>query len=127
MPDRRDEERRHFHRIPFPSEGKLELPDGSVDVEIIDLSLKGALVRPVRAIELSPGTSCVLRLDLSPEVTIVMTVGVAHQAPGRVGLTCTHIDIESVQHLRRLVELNLGDDALLHRDLAALADSDRLG
>jgi hypothetical protein len=60
---------------------------------------------------------------LSPEATIVMAVSVAHQGAGRIGLDCTHIDIESAQHLRRLVELNLGDDALLHRELAALIEA----
>jgi hypothetical protein len=37
-----------------------------------------------------------------------------------VGLHCRHIDIESLAHLRRLIELNLGDPALLERELAAL-------
>jgi len=31
-----------------------------------------------------------------------------------------HIDLDSISHLRRLVELNLGDEALLERELAAL-------
>ncbi|EEX38264.1 hypothetical protein VIB_000209 [Vibrio metschnikovii CIP 69.14] len=31
-----------------------------------------------------------------------------------------HIDLESIAHLKRLVELNIGDDELLHRDLEHL-------
>ena len=34
-----------------------------------------------------------------------------------------HIDLESISHLRRLVELNLGDSSLLERELAALSDN----
>lgn len=33
-----------------------------------------------------------------------------------------HIDIDSMTHLRRLIELNVGDDELLHRELEQLAD-----
>lgn len=125
MTDHPDAERRHFHRIPFPTDGTLQLPEHTVDVELIDLSLNGALVHPSEPLDLPEGTACVLKLPLSAEVTIVMAASVAHHATGRLGLTCTHIDIDSVQHLRRLVELNLGDDALLHRELAALIDSHR--
>ena len=86
-----------------------ELVDGEeIEVEIVDLSLKGALLRPSRPIELGEDAAGVLKLALSPEVTIVMAVSVAHQGAGRIGLDCTHIDIESAQHLRRLVELAPG-------------------
>ena len=39
-----------------------------------------------------------------------------------VGMVCRHIDVDSISHLRRLVELNLGDEALLERELAALGE-----
>jgi len=40
--------------------------------------------------------------------------------PERIGFACTHIDIDSAAHLRRLVELNLGNPELLARELSAL-------
>jgi hypothetical protein len=45
---------------------------------------------------------------------------VAHIEDDRVGVSCSHIDLDSAAHLRRLVELNLGDEAQLHRELQAL-------
>ena len=36
------------------------------------------------------------------------------------GLICRNLDIDSATHLRRLVELNLGDPKLLERELSAL-------
>ena len=39
------------------------------------------------------------------------------------GLLCKGIDLDSVTHLRRLIELQLGDPALLERDLAELIQS----
>jgi len=43
-----------------------------------------------------------------------------HREPGRAGVRCDGIDLEGIAHLRRFVELNLGDDALLHREMGAL-------
>jgi hypothetical protein len=47
-----------------------------------------------------------------------------------VGLRCDRLDVDSMSHLRRLVELNLGDPALLERDLQSLiaaGDGDQSG
>jgi hypothetical protein len=49
-----------------------------------------------------------------------MDVTVAHCESEHVGFHCDHIDIDSITHLRRLVELNLGDPELLERELSAL-------
>jgi len=43
-----------------------------------------------------------------------------HREPGRAGVRCDGIDLDGIAHLRRFVELNLGDDALLHREMGAL-------
>ncbi len=60
-----------------------------------------------------------VQLQDSP-VRIVMEGAVAHRGDGRVGLRCTSIDMDSMIHLRRLMELNLGDPGLLERELFAL-------
>jgi hypothetical protein len=49
-----------------------------------------------------------------------MDVEVAHQENDEMGLNCKDIDVDSITHLRRLVELNLGDPKLLERELSAL-------
>ena len=54
------------------------------------------------------------------QLVIKMTASAAHIDEKSVAFTCEHIDLESVTDLKRLVELNLGDEALLHRELSAL-------
>ncbi|WP_333607887.1 PilZ domain-containing protein, partial [Arsukibacterium sp.] len=49
-----------------------------------------------------------------------MQVRVAHQHQQVIGLHCDKIDIDSASHLKRLIELNLGDDQLLSRELSEL-------
>lgn len=114
-------ERRHFARVGFDAPAQLATAHERYDVKIIDLSFKGALVQvPARAV-FAPGTLCGLNVALAEaDASITMSAEVAHVEPGRLGLLCRGIDIDSMTHLRRLIELQLGDPALLDRELKAL-------
>lgn len=86
-----------------------------------DLSLKGALLCLPRAGAVAVGDPCLLNISLAQmEVGIAMAGEVAHVEGEHVGLLCRSIDIESITHLRRLLEINLGDAKLLERELKAL-------
>ena len=47
-----------------------------------------------------------------------------HVDGANVGLRCDNIDLDSITHLRRLVELNVGDHNILERDLASLINDE---
>lgn len=114
-------DRRQFARIDFSTQGFLVYPEAEYAVEIIDLSLKGALIRYNAANTQLPDERCVLRVPLGEDDDcIYMEVIIAHQYSDSVGLRCIEIDLDSITHLRRLVELNLGDETLLNRELEAL-------
>lgn len=71
------------------------------------------------------GMPCLVRLPLgeagdAEPVVIAMAGELAHVEDGRVGVLCRSIDIESITHLRRLIEVNLGDPAASERELKAL-------
>ncbi|MNL44802.1 Cyclic diguanosine monophosphate-binding protein [compost metagenome] len=51
-----------------------------------------------------------------------MDVQLTHQDNGQLGFECRHISLESIERLRRLIELNLGDQAELERELGALIE-----
>jgi hypothetical protein len=115
------QDRRDFWRAPFRAPAHLTDSTGaSWDVRLRDISLKGALVELAAGWSGSQGDQCRIRLDLAPDATISMVATVAHIDGIRVGLRCDEIDIDSITHLRRLVELNAGDESLLERELAAL-------
>ena len=116
--------RRKFSRIRFRTDARLYLPDGEFDVEVVDLSLKGALLRLPADAELPLGVAAALCVPLDEIANeIRMQATVAHVEGARAGLLCHSIDIDSVTHLRRLVELNLGNADLLQRELSALLSS----
>jgi hypothetical protein len=115
------DERRHYSRIAFHAPAQLVLLDRSIDVVVLDLSLKGALVRLPADTHIHDDTPCTLhvRLDEMGD-QICMETRVTHVEGRYAGLACHSIDLDSVTHLRRLVELNLGSEELLERELSAL-------
>jgi hypothetical protein len=63
-----------------------------------------------------------LTLHLSEQTQIKMELAPMRVIGNKAGFKCTHIDIDSISELRRLVELNLGSSVLLERDLLALSE-----
>ena len=116
-----DDDRRRFQRIWFDAPVSIEGSGSSVTTTLVDISLNGVLlVRPDDWAGRT-GDSVQLNIQLGDGHTnIHMKVQISHQGPENIGLKCEEIDLESVSHLKRLVELNLGDQQLLERELDAL-------
>jgi len=116
-----DEHGRRFARILFQAPARIVVDATPHACEILDLSLKGALVGMPDAGALHPGQSCKLEIALdSGETTIDMTCDVVHVEYDHIGVYCREIDLDSITHLHRLLELNLGEPTLLDREFAAL-------
>jgi hypothetical protein len=117
MPD----EKRRFARIPFDARARLAGSAGEWDVQLVDVCLKGALVAVPEDWPGRVGDSLRLEVHLGGDAgTIQMEATVAHAEDQRAGLHARHMDLDSLTHLRRLVELNLGDPERLSRELSAL-------
>ncbi len=126
MAPRQDEERRRFSRIAFQRPADLRVGNDALTCEVVDISLRGALVEVPASVALEAGQQCALSIRLDGgEAVIGMDGQISHREGKLVGIRCTEIDLESIAHLRRLVELNLGDDEALHRELAALVSQRR--
>lgn len=114
------ENQRRFTRIPFDAAAVLARDGHAWHCELIDLSLKGALVNKPDGWNGTVSETYQLTLLLDEDIRICMDVSVAHIEEQQIGLACQDIDLDSITHLRRLVELNLGDSNLLERELLAL-------
>ncbi|MCB1760768.1 MAG: PilZ domain-containing protein [Gammaproteobacteria bacterium] len=116
-----NQERRRFQRVLFDSPVRISDEKGEFISSLVDLSLNGALlIRPDDwRVEKGGKVTLTVLLD-DKESRIRMQTEVAHLEEDTLGLRCYNIDMESIGHLRRLVELNLGDAALLERELENL-------
>ncbi|MFD2097895.1 PilZ domain-containing protein [Corallincola platygyrae] len=114
-------EKRRFTRIVFSTPVTIVNGETEEVSELIDLSLKGALVAEPKNWTFDKDAEYQLRFTLEgSDIEITMEVELSHQRAHYLGWACHHIDIDSASHLKRLIELNVGDDDLLHRELADL-------
>jgi len=116
------ENRRQFTRILFSIQATLEVEEQTYPVSIHDISLNGALVTSTGSKTPLKGKFGTLSFLLSDgESEVAMHIAIVHEGEDETGLQCNAIDIDSVTHLRRLVELNLGDESQLNKELSQLS------
>lgn len=120
MPTEVVNDKRHFQRIFYNAEAMLENGNDALPCRIIDISLKGCFLGFDQPWSGSTDILYTLMLSLSDDVHIAMKLKFSHGTGTQIGFKCDHIDIDSMTNLRRLVELNLGDSAMLNRELSAL-------
>lgn len=126
MANEHTQTKRLFTRIPFEAGVTLNTFPGKHECQLVDISLRGALVERDLPWGAAVGDPCSLLVRLAGgDASIRMAGEVAHLEAGRLGMRCTEIDLESITTLRRLVELNLGDEAALHREIAAMVLVDK--
>jgi hypothetical protein len=115
--------RRRFKRIAF--DAKTELSQGSDiwPVRLIDLSLKGLLIERPEPWLGDKDKIFSIDIHLSKEAEIRMDVQLSHDNGRQLGFVCRYISLESIERLRRLIELNLGDQQELERELGALIET----
>ncbi len=115
-------EQRRFHRVCFECLVEFESGEHGHTCELLDISLQGALVGACSGATPEVGTACKLTisLDESKVAQIIMVGSVAHKIENRAGIHCESIDLDSIGHLRKLVEYNLGDSELADREFAEL-------
>ncbi|MCK8515509.1 PilZ domain-containing protein [Methylonatrum kenyense] len=122
MPSNSHSERRRFSRADFHGSAELDWQGQRFLVQLLDLSLKGALLEPPADWQGNTGDAGRLHLRLGEPAQIDMEVELAHRHADRAGFHCRRIDIDSLGHLRRLLELNLQDPNLTERELQQLLD-----
>ncbi|MNF62344.1 Cyclic diguanosine monophosphate-binding protein [compost metagenome] len=115
-------ERRRFHRINFDAATEISQGGNRWAAELHDISLKGLLVIRPADWDGDPARPFDARISLGAGIIVQMEVALTRADGDQLGFVCRHIDLDSISHLRRLVELNLGDEALLERDLTALGE-----
>jgi len=114
------QDHRVFSRIVFDAKTIISNAEQEWETELLDISLKGALLDKPATWDAPIGAEFKLSILLSKDTAIYMEANVAHIENDHIGFNCHHIDLESITHLRRIVELNTGNDELLHRELSAL-------
>ena len=119
-------ERRRFARILYLTMAELTQGERKWRTQLVDISLQGALlIRPDDWVS-NENKEYQLSFVLSgSDIEIKMQVELNHEASKKLGFYCHHIDIDSATHLKRMIELNIGEEQLLHRELEQLLQEHR--
>ncbi|MFH2131096.1 MAG: PilZ domain-containing protein [bacterium] len=117
-------ERRHFIRVDFQSSISVEIRGNLYQTELVDISLKGALIQTEKDIVVRDNETCIFELRLDSSTIAIKTDAlIVYCYKNQLGLEFQHLDLESMTHLRRLIELNTGDADKVQQELFFLADS----
>ena len=119
-------EKRHFTRIPFNTTVTLINPNTGYKTmaELIDISFKGLLISKPSDWQDVSGEHFAINLQLAgKEIEINLDVIAVHSEQDHIGFKTEQMDIDTATNLRRLVELNLGDESLLERELSELTQA----
>ena len=116
-----DPDRRIFTRVPFEVDARLCNARMAIDTPLLDLSLKGAMLQRPTEFAGEIGERFMLDVPLGDGAVVIhLEVSLVHLEGATMGFRCELIDLASISHLRRLLELNLGDGELLERELGEL-------
>jgi len=113
-------ERRRYTRINFNSNVILEQNSEHCEASLLDISLNGLLIKTPEYYRIDVAQPLEVHIELADDAQISMRVSLAHSSSEVLGFRCESIDLDSIAHLRRLVELNLTDKNAAERILAEL-------
>lgn len=115
------ENRRQFTRITFSAPVEARQGNRKWQCRLLDISLKGVLLEAPEDFSADQSQSVLLVASLPGISSSLMMEGdIKHQDNRQVGIKINILDIDSASRLRRLIELNVGDDTLLKRELEKL-------
>ena len=101
---------RRFRRIPFEAIVTIRTAQDTVSGELLDVALKGALVGTDAPVDLTLDSVCDLNIAIpdSP-IKLDFRAKLVHQEDDHYGFLFTSEDLDTLTHLRKLIELNTGD------------------
>ena len=115
---------RRFRRIPFVTQVTLISGQESWTGELLEIALKGALVETKGLLPFDLGTECSLCINLQgSSVSLEFQAELIHRNNCHYGFKFISEDIETLTHLRKLIELNTGDVETTRGELVSWLES----
>lgn len=116
-------ERRRFSRIIYQVPALIEQGNLAMQATIQDLSLHGLLLKVEDAKPLDSLLPVEVGFSfIQSEQMMQFSAGIVSIAGNVIRLKISNIDIESISQLKRFIELNVGNNELLSRELEHLSD-----
>ncbi|MGS2717460.1 PilZ domain-containing protein [Eionea flava] len=121
--DKNDSEKRRFTRVAFVSHISLSKEKENFQWEgtVVDISFNGILVNIDTESSIGEmGAIINATIHFENDARIDATLQFAHHHDKFYGFSFHEIDSDSLMHLRRIIEHNLGDSSICERELLTL-------
>jgi c-di-GMP-binding flagellar brake protein YcgR len=116
-------EKRRFSRIGVSEKSTISCNNLTVEADLLDISLKGALIRPEKAVDCRQGDRWSLCLHLSGSgIVMQFTAEVIHVRHDLIGVKFVETDLDTMTHLRNLMEARTMDPEQVRNELNFLID-----
>ena len=110
-------EQRNYRRIAFHTTAEVLFEDRQSACDLLEIALRGTLVRIAEDIGLKIGERGQIRIGLpNSELNLTFGIELIHRQEDVCGFLFVDADDESLAHLRRLLELNFGDGEEVDRE-----------
>ena len=115
---------RRFRRVPFAAEVSLTVDQDYWTGELLDVAMKGALVESMVPLPIPVGTECDLGITLpGTAISLDFAAKLVHVEGLSSGFKFISESLETLTHLRKLIELNTGDVETTRSELSAWLDN----
>ncbi len=103
-------DKRYFSRINFTAKSQIEIDDKVYSGELLDLSLRGALLNFKEQIPAKMNDICTLTINLhTSDIRLIFDAELVHIDQKGLGFKFISEDVSTMTHLRNLLSLNVGD------------------
>lgn len=115
---------RHFRRIPFEAQVTLHSATNVWTGELLDVAMKGAMIGMETSLPDTLGTEFKLCIALpGTPISLEFQAELIHCDEMRYGFKFISENLETLTHLRKLIELNTGDAEATRSELSAWLSS----
>ncbi len=110
---------RHFRRIPFEAEVTLKTEQETYAGQLLDVALKGAMIGTDTALPFELGVKCSLCIVLpGTPISLEFQAELVHSEDLCYGFKFISESLETLTHLRKMIELNTGDAEATRSELS---------
>ena len=110
---------RRYQRVPFQAETVVRGPKDHWNCTLLNIALRGVLLQS-KDMVLDPGTRCQITITLpASAIDLQFDAELVHHEEQCFGFKFTQVDLQSLTHLRKLIELNTGDADSVRDELMA--------
>ncbi|WP_119395557.1 PilZ domain-containing protein [Salinibius halmophilus] len=116
-------ERRLFSRVAYRAPAVITCHETTVTCQVIDMSLHGICTsKPEMDFAVDPSELVQISVNIpDSNIQLLMDAMLVSFDDSHLRFEIQQIDLESITYLKRMVELNIGDESLLHRELEHLS------